>query len=356
MEAYARLLVGRCLDVQPGWQVTIRTTPLARELVEAVTREVAARGAYALPRYKYGSERFLVDEAWAAEAPEELLEELPPVERHWVENDDARMSIMAPENTRDGAELDGHRLELIRKALVPSRERSMSGSMPWVLCQYPTPALAQEAGMALGEFEDFLYGACLLDWDEVGARMRRIADRFDVAEEVRIVAAGTDLTLSVAGRPGEVGDGKRNMPGGEVFYAPVEDSANGVVEFGEFPALREGHEVTGARLVFRDGVVVEADAQSGAEFLHEALDLDAGARRLGELGIGCNEGVTRYMKNTLFDEKMAGTVHLALGQSYTFIGGRNTSAIHWDLVKDLRAGGRLYADGELVQENGSWLL
>jgi aminopeptidase len=146
------------------------------------------------------------------------------------------------------------------------------------------------------------------------------------------------------------------MPGGEVFYSPVEDSAQGVVEFSEFPGVYLGNEVVGARLVFEAGRVVDASARSGEDFLFQMLDTDDGARRLGELGIGCNPGIQRFMRNVAFDEKIDGTVHLAVGNSYTFNGGQNVSSIHWDMVKDLRRGGQLYADGRLVQENGRWLI
>jgi aminopeptidase len=172
---------------------------------------------------------------------------------------------------------------------------------------------------------------------------------------VRIVGPGTDLTLSLAGRTGAVDDGHVNMPGGEVFYSPVEDSAQGVIDFSEFPAVYYGHEVAGARFVFDAGRIVEASASSGEEFLLRTLDTDEGARRLGELGIGCNRGIQRYMKNVAFDEKIDGTVHLAVGNSYTFTGGTNASAIHWDIVKDLRTDGEIHADGVLVQQNGRWV-
>jgi aminopeptidase len=195
----------------------------------------------------------------------------------------------------------------------------------------------------------------LLDWDAEGEKMRRIAERFDAASEVRIVGDGTDLAVSLEGRTGAVDDGHLNMPGGEVFYAPVEDSAEGVVTFSDFPAVRFGREVGGARLRFEGGRVVDASAASNEAFLLEMLAVDEGASRLGELGIGCNRAIQRFSRNLAFDEKIDGTIHLALGSSYSFIGGRNVSAIHWDIVKDLRSGGRLYADGELVQEAGVWL-
>jgi aminopeptidase len=236
------------------------------------------------------------------------------------------------------------------------RERTMAMAAPWVIAEYPVHSMAQDAGMTIAQYAEFIFDAVLLDWDAEEARMRKIADAFDAADEVRIVGPGTDLTLSLAGRAGAVDDGHVNMPGGEVFYSPVEDSAEGVIEFSEFPAVYFGQEVDGARFVFERGRIVDATARSGEAFLIDTLDTDEGARRLGELGIGCNPGIQRFMKNVAFDEKIDGTVHLAVGNSYTFTGGKNKSAIHWDIVKDLRQGGLLYADGKLMQENGDWLL
>jgi len=211
--------------------------------------------------------------------------------------------------------------------------------------------------MSLGAFADFLYGACLLDWDAERERMRRFAERFDKAEEVHIVSEGTDLRLSIAGREMFIDAGSANMPGGEFFTSPIEDSAEGEIVFGEFPAVYTGREVQGIRLRFDDGVVVDASAELNEEFLQELLDRDGGARRLGELGIGCNPGITRHMKNTLFDEKIDGTVHLALGNGLPEVGGTNQSQVHWDIVKDMRReGSRIELDGEPVQEAGRWLL
>ena len=210
--------------------------------------------------------------------------------------------------------------------------------------------------MTLDEYTDFVYDACLLDWDAEEERMREIKERFDSGSSVRIVGDGTDLTLGIGGREGVVSAGFRNMPDGEVFYSPVEDSAEGVITFGEFPAVYLGHDVFGARLAFREGRVVEATATEGEEFLQQVLATDEGASRLGELGLGCNPRITRFTRNVLFDEKIAGTVHLAVGASYTYAGGTNESAVHWDLVKDLRPGGELHLDGELVQRDGRWLI
>jgi aminopeptidase len=239
--------------------------------------------------------------------------------------------------------------------MEPLRRRQMGMEVPWVICEYPTNASAQEAGMTLAEYEEFVFGAVLLDWDAEARRMAAIAARFDAASEVRIVGEGTDLTLSLSGRRGTVDDGHINMPGGEVFYSPIEDSAEGEITFCEFPALYFGHEVSGARLVFEQGRIVEASAGYGEEFLLRTLDTDEGARRLGELGIGCNPAIRRFTKNVGFDEKIDGTIHLAVGNSYSSTGGTNVSSIHWDMVKDLRNGGRVFLDGELVQDEGRWL-
>jgi aminopeptidase len=268
---------------------------------------------------------------------------------------DAIITISAPESTREGNDLPEERRQALEQRLRPMRARTMALEVPWVVCEYPVLATAQDAGMTLAAFEEFVYGAVLLDWDAEGEKMRRIAERFDAASEVRIVGDGTDLTVSLEGRTGAIDDGHLNMPGGEVFFAPVEDSAEGVVTFSEFPAVRFGREVGGARLRFEGGRVVDAAALSNEAFLHEMLAVDEGASRLGELGIGCNRAIQRFSRNLAFDEKIDGTIHLALGSSYSFIGGRNVSAIHWDIVKDLRGGGRLYADGALVQEAGAWL-
>ena len=186
--------------------------------------------------------------------------------------------------------------------------------------------------------------------------MAGYAQHFDDAEEVRIVADGTDVRLALAGRPARSTRAAPTCPGGEFFFSPVEDSAEGEIVFDEFPAVYNGREVAGIALRFEGGRVVEASAASNEEFLLEMLDLDEGARRLGELGIGCNPGITRYMKNTLFDEKIDGTAHLALGNGLPEVGGTNVSQLHWDIVKDLRDGGRIEVDGRVVQESGRWLV
>ena len=354
IDDYAKLLVEECLDVQPGWQVMVSAGALARPLVEAVFRLLGQKGAYAIPRISLTGAGFNL--VWAQEAPFELLDNPAPLEVQPFHEADAWIGIEAPENTRELTGLDQERLGRLQAGVRPHVERVFTFELKWVGCQYPTPALAQEAGMSLGGFEDFLYGACLLDWDAERERMSHYSKHFDDASEVKIVAEGTDLTLSLEGRKGEVDAGGANMPGGEFFYSPLEDSASGTIAFTEFPAVYAGREVTGIRLRFEEGRVVDASAENNEEFLIETLDRDDGSRRLGELGIGCNPRITQHMKNTLFDEKIDGTVHLALGNGLPEVGGENVSQVHWDIVKDLRGGGRLELDGKVVQEAGRWLI
>ena len=354
VEAYAKLLVEDCLDVQPGWQVVVTGGALARPLLEAVSALLGRRGAYALQRVSLTGTRLNLP--WLKEAPDELLDTPAPLDVQPFEEADAWIGIEAPENTRELSVIGADRLARMQAGLRPHLERVFTYDIKWVGCQFPTAALAQDAGMSLTDFENFLYGACLLDWDAERERMSAYATRFDEAEEVRIVGRETDITLSLAGRRGEVDAGGANMPGGEFFYSPLEDSASGTIAFTEFPAVYAGREVTGIRLRFEDGRVVDASADTHEDFLVEILDRDEGSRRLGELGIGCNPRITRHMKNTLFDEKIDGTVHLALGNGLPEVGGENVSQVHWDIVKDLRESGRLELDGKVVQESGKWLI
>jgi aminopeptidase len=354
VEAYAKLLVEDCLDVQPGWQVVVTGGALARPLLEAVSALLGRRGAYALQRVSLTGTRLNLP--WLQEAPDELLDTPAPLDVRPFEEADAWIGIEAPENTRELSVISADRLARMQAGLRPHLERVFTYDIKWVGCQFPTAALAQDAGMSLTDFEDFLYGACLLDWDAERERMSAYAALFDEAEEVRITGPETDITVSLAGRRGEVDAGGANMPGGEFFYSPLEDSASGTIAFTEFPAVYAGREVTGIRLRFEDGLVVDASADTHEDFLVEILDRDEGSRRLGELGIGCNPRITRHMKNTLFDEKIDGTVHLALGNGLPEVGGENVSQVHWDIVKDLREGGRLELDGKVVQESGKWLI
>ena len=349
----AELLVGRSLEVQPGWQVAIQGTFLARPLVESLVVAVARRGAYPLVRLgPIDLDPFPFATLWAEHAPAELLERLPTAEAGLRETIDARVILFSPENVVDGSELEAARRLALRHAVAPYQERL--ASKRWVSCPFPTIALAQDAGVTLARYADILYAACLRDWDAEGERMRRLAARFELAEQVRIVGPGTDLTMIVSGRRFLVDDGHLNMPGGEVYTSPIEDSAEGVVEL-DYPTAFNGNRLEGVRLRFEAGRVVEAAASVGEAFLHAALETDEGASVLGELGIGCNDGLPREVRQVWFDEKVAGTIHLALGAGFPECGGVNRSALHWDIVKDMTRG-RIELDGEVVQEHGAWLV
>ena len=352
----AELLVGRSLDVQPGWQVMIQATALARPLVEELVRGIARRGAHPLVRLSFTDlERVPFETIWAEEAPEELLAEAAPLDVRTRNEIDARVILFSAENVYSGSDLPTERRLALRRAAKAAIDTAADMEKPWVSCPFPTQGLAQEAGVSLRRYTDILFAACLRDWDAEGERMKRNAERFDAAEEVRIVGPKTDLALSVAGRQADVDDGHRNMPGGELFLCPLEDSAAGVITFGEYSATYLGRRFEGISLRFEGGRVVDASASQGEDDLTAVLDTDDGARRLGELGIGCNQGIPRGVQHMWWDEKIDGTIHLALGQSFTHLGGVNESAIHWDIVKDLSRGS-IELDGETVQRNGEWLI
>lgn len=352
IDQYARLLVERCLNVQPNWQVVISSTPLARPLVEVATRLIAQRGAYALVRLNYSS----ITSEWFNHAPMDLIEKPAAIDQVQLDTMDAYLVITAPENKWDGSDVPAERQAAFRRSRASYLKRVLEFSLPWVGCNFPTPALAQDAGMTLAQYEDFLYGACLLDWDVLGHEMRRLADHFDRADEVRLLGQGTDLRFSIKDRPAFIDDGHVNLPCGEFFFSPVEESAEGVIRYSEYPAIFAGNRCESVRLEFRAGRVVDASAATNEEFLIKTLDSDQGARFLGELGVGCNPGIQKHMRDVLYDEKIKGTIHLALGAGFPFIGGKNVSNVHWDMVKNLRDDGKILLDNQVVQENGVWLI
>jgi aminopeptidase len=299
-------------------------------------------------------------------ANEEQLGWISPPARWVSEEADVSIRIMGETNTRALSNVDPARQARRQLATKPLMEeamrRSAAGELRWALTLFPTQAYAAEAEMSLRDYEAFFYRACLCDgddpiaaWRNQSDELRRLAEWISTREEVHIQAPGTDLRLNVAGRKFIVADGKHNMPDGEFFTGPVEDSASGEVRF-SFPAIYGGREVAGVRLRFQEGRVVDASAERNEEFLIEMLDTDDGARRLGELGIGANYGVDRFTKEILLDEKIGGTVHLAVGMSYPETGGRNDSAVHWDMVCDLRRGGRITVDGNELQVDGRFVV
>lgn len=346
VEALADILVQHSTEVGPGDLVLIDGTANAGPLLLACYRRVLAAGGH--PRLNVGFEE--AQEVFLADASDEQLEFLDPIAQFQADSIQVAIRIRATENTRALANVDPSRLAKTMIARRPVMDQIIE-NVRWVLCDYPTNALAQEAEMSLSEYADFLYGATNIDWSEMTARLASLKTRLEAGSEVRIVGPDTDLTLRTAGRIWEPADGKKNMPDGEIFTAPIEDSVNGRIRY-DFPAIYQGRQVDGITLTFKDGLIVEAAAERGGDFLNAILDTDPGARRLGEIGIGTNDGIQRHTRNILFDEKMGGTVHLAVGRSYEFTGGKNQSAVHWDMVKDLRTDGALYLDGVLLQENG----
>jgi aminopeptidase len=347
-DAFAALICDWCLEVSPGQQVLIGSSTLAQDPVRALHRAVLARGAWPLLRLTPPG----VGEDFYRCAGDVQLDGFAPLELLEVQQVDALINIDAPANTRALAGLDPARVTRAARARRAVQEARLSRR--WCGSLWPTPALAQQAAMSLDDYGAFVAGALFLDqadplaaWQALSLRQAAMVARLSTAAEIRIEAEGTDLTLRVEGRTWINSDGRRNMPSGEVFTGPHERSANGTIRF-TIPCSPRGVEVADIELRFRDGEVVAATARRGEDHLRAALATDAGARYLGELGIGTNAGIDRPTGSILFDEKMAHTVHLAIGRSYPETGGQNDSALHWDMICDLRTGGRLSADGETL--------
>ena len=328
VEAYADLLLDYSLGVQAGWQVLVATTTEARPLAEALSRGLARRGAYSLRRIDFGAP-FPLDLDWIEAAPPELAGTLAPLERAVLDGVDAAAFVLAPAGEPGAAGVAGHARAAFRAHVTAARARGRRGEIPTVRCDFPCRSFAERAGLSLAAYEEVFYTACLRDWEAERRRMEAVRERLDAAGELRSVGEGTDLRLSLEGGQSAIDDGHLNVPGGEVFACPVEDSVEGEIRF----SFASGS-VEGIRLVLRAGEVVDASAEKGEDVLCQALATDEGARRVGEVGVGCNEGITQHLNNVLFDEKMAGTVHLALGHGFEFIGGRNHSDLHWDLVTE----------------------
>jgi aminopeptidase len=351
----ARVLVDYSVEAGEGEQIVVSGGVAAEPQIKEVYARLLDVGAIPVPQVSLPG----MQELFFGHAREVHYEKTPPVVRSIYEGADGFISIMAPQNTRALAAVDPRKQQALSKRDKALQE-ILLGKDRWALTLFPTEALAQESDMSLADYEEFVFEAMALNeddpvkyWREKAEEQQRLIERLEQADEIRISGPGTDLTLSVKGRKFLNGDGKKNMPCGEIFTGPVEDSANGEVTFG-IPVAVAGREVSGVKLRFEGGKVVESSAEKGEEYLNTMLDADEGARYLGELGIGTNYGIPRATKNILFDEKLGGTVHLAVGRSYEQTGGKNESSVHWDLICDLREGGELYADGELIQRDGKF--
>lgn len=352
LKNHARILAHYSVGAQKREVVTVDGPPAAEPLVVAVQEALLRVGAY--PVVRMTPEGCMRN--FFALGHSHHFDEVNPLEKATTRQVDGLIRIMAATNTRALSAVDPRKQARWSRATRSLRQAMLKKK--WVLTLHPTAAYAQDADMSTEEFVDFVYAACLADqpdpvraWQDQSRKQKKLIQKLANADQVRIVGPDTDLTLSVKGRTFINSCGKHNLPCGEVFTGPWEQSAEGHIAY-DYPVVHAGREIAGIRLVFQRGCVVEATAEKNADFLRQMLDMDPGARRLGELGIGTHYGITKFIKNILFDEKIGGTIHLALGQAYAETGGRNRSALHWDMIKDLRRGGAIYLDGKLLQKDG----
>ncbi len=358
---YAQLLVNYCLEIQPGDRLYVRTTTLAEPLVKELYREVMRQGGHmeAVLDFREKSRLFF------EHANEDQLRYISPTYRKAMEEFEAYLYIRAPFNLFESNNTDPAKAKIRSAATADLNEtyfrRTATRDLKRSLCQFPTDAAAQNAGMSLEEYEEFVYGACHLfaespidEWLGVRQSQQQIVDLLNSRDHIRYRGEGIDIEFSTAGRTWINSDGQTNMPSGEVYTSPVEDSVNGVIHF-SYPAVYMGHEVEGVTLWVKDGMVEKWEAKRGQDFLDRIFDIE-GARRFGEAAVGTNYNINRFTKNILFDEKIGGTVHMAIGQSYLQTGGKNKSSIHWDMIANMKNGGEIFANDEKIYESGKFLL
>ena len=362
VDKLADLLVNYSLGVQPKQRVMIQGDFGGEPLMSAVMSKCLQVGAY--PFFiPYAPQHF--EDVFRYTAPDEFADLLQPY-KHIVETFDARLYIYGELNTKFASQFSPKIVsEYYAQAGKISNimiDREAKGEMNWVVSLFPTNAYAQEANMTLSDYEDFVYSACMPDpddpvgyWKKVESRQAKAIKWLKGKKSVHVTAPGTDLTLSIEGRPFVNCACHVNVPDGEIFTSPVENSANGYVHF-TYPTLYQGFEVNDVRLEFKDGKVVKACADKNEDFLIKKLDTDAGARYLGEFAIGTNEGINRFTGKILFDEKIGGSFHVAVGHGYPESLSENESSIHWDMICDLRDGGEITVDGELFYKDGAFVI
>lgn len=362
LEKYADLLVNYCLEVQPGDKMLLTTTFLAEPLVREVYQAALKAGA-ALVETDFvfeGKERIFLENA-----TDQALETASPNHRAAMENFDCYLVIRAPYNLREMQNAPADRAKIRAEAMQPFQktyfERTATRSLRRNLCQFPTSASAQEAGMSLEEYRNFVFSACKLyepdpreAWLQVRRDQQKVVDYLNKSRQIQYRSPHIDLSFSTSGRTWMNSDGQTNMPSGEVYTSPVEDSVNGYVHF-TFPCIYQGNEVEGVTLWVKNGLIERWEARRGQEFLDHIFSIE-GTRRFGEAAIGTNYGIQKMTKNILFDEKIGGTIHLAVGQSYLQTGGKNESSVHWDMISDMTDGGEIVADGEVIYRNGHFLI
>lgn len=362
VENLAKTLVHYSVGVKPGDWVLIQANLVAMPLANEVQRYVLRAGG--LPNLVAASDE--TNEIFYKEAGEEQLRWVSPFEQIAIEQADVMISLMAAENTRSQSGVDPKKAQIHSASHVglfqTHMKRSAEGSLRWTLSQFPCQAFAQEADMSLSEYEDFVYAATFADqpdpiarWQAMHEEQQRLVDWLAGKKQVVVRGPNADLTLSIDGRTFINSDGKHNMPSGEIFTGPVEESANGWIRF-TYPALTHGREVEGVELKFKDGKIIDARAEKNQDFLTSMLDSDPGARYLGEFAFGANYGIKRFTKSILFDEKIGGSIHLAAGNGYPETGSKNHSSIHWDFICDMRDESEVLVDGELFYKNGQFVI
>lgn len=358
----ASVLTNYSIPIQKNDLVVISGSIETIPLIDALQEAVLKRGGYpyldvALP---HSTEILL------ATGNEDQLRYLDPMKMTMVEKMDVIFRIYAPTNTRSLSSAPSDKLTIIQEGTRPwteaYRRRREANEIRWCVAPWPTMALAQEAEMGLYAYRNFVYSACGLDQDDPVAYWQLFKDRqtgyvnwLKGKKHVEVKGPGIDLQLDITDRTWISAHGEVNFPDGEIFTGPVEESVNGVVEF-NYPTVYNAQEVNGVRLEFKDGKVVKASAKKGEAYLMKQLDMDEGARFLGEFAIGTNNGIQQFTRNTLFDEKIGGTIHMALGQSYAETGGKNKSIVHWDMVHGMKDGGEIKVDGEVIYRNGDFVI
>ena len=360
----ARTLINYSTATKPGDKILIRaTSPAAEPLVQALYQEALRAGAFAYTYTHLRDENSLALEATNNPA---LLGAVNPMLELMYQNADIVIRIEASENLRALSDYPPEQQKARAKGLSDliaiQMRREGEGSLRRCTTLFPTQGYAQTAGMSLQQYQEFVYRACKVHlddpvaaWKTVEAEQQRLVDYLAGKKHLRVRGGNIDMELSIAGRSFINANGTSNFPDGEIFTGPVEDSVNGWVKF-TYPAYYGGNEVIGAELTFENGRVVKAAAQKNQEYLLSTLDTDAGARYLGEFAIGANRDIQRFTGSILFDEKIGGTIHMALGQGYPKTGSVNTSAIHWDMICDMRDGGEILVDGELFYKNGNFVI
>ena len=342
------------LNVKPGTYVIISGGEEAREFILELYKEVILRGSYPIVNISLNG----MSDFYYKYATDEQLNKFPELQMHQIENSQYYIGINTSGNTRELSNVDPKRLMMRKKVTRPigdyvvNSAEKKEGWMKRVTIGFPCLALAQDAEMSLNEYENYVFKACLIDWNKFGKRLDRISKIFEKAKSVHLIGEGVDLKFSIDGKNCVADRGEENMPGGEVFMAPVRDSMNGWIKF-DYPRIVNGNQISGVELKFENGKVVEFSAEKGEEFLKELLNTDENAKFVGEFGVGCNPMINNYTNDLLFDEKMNGTIHLALGMAYKQNGGGNDSAIHVDIVKDMGKA-KIVLDGKVIQDNGKW--